>query len=77
MPEQVTQKLATVDWILIGGYSLMVMAIGFYFAKRAKDTTSYFLAGRHAGWIAVGAALFAANISSEHFVGLAGEGYAT
>lgn len=75
MPEETTQKLATVDWVLIGGYFLAVMAIGFYFARRAKDTTSYFLAGRHAGWIAVGGALFAANISSEHFVGLAGDGY--
>jgi len=75
MPEGMTQQLALIDWILIGGYFLMVMAIGFYFARRAKDTTSYFLAGRHAGWIAVGGALFAANISSEHFVGLAGDGY--
>ncbi len=70
-----TQHLAVVDWILIGTYFLVVMAIGLYFATRTRDTTSYFLAGRHAGWIAVGGALFAANISSEHFIGLAGEGY--
>lgn len=69
------QELAAIDWALIGVYFVAVMGIGFYFAKRAKDATSYFLAGRHAGWIAVGAALFAANISSEHFVGLAGAGY--
>ena len=49
--------------------------IGFYFARRNKSTTDYFLAGRHAGWFAVGSAMFAANISSEHFVGLAGAGY--
>lgn len=75
MPEQTHQTLAGIDWALIIAYFLMVMGIGFYFARRAKDTTSYFLAGRHAGWIAVGGALFAANISSEHFVGLAGSGY--
>ncbi|MHC4064003.1 MAG: sodium:solute symporter [Planctomycetota bacterium] len=77
MPEEMTHKLATVDWVVICAYFLMVMGIGFYFARRARDTTGYFLAGRHAGWIAVGGALFAANISSEHFVGLAGDGYAS
>ncbi|MCP4591479.1 MAG: sodium/solute symporter [bacterium] len=75
MPEGLTEQLEIVDWVIIGAYFLVVMAIGFHFARKAKDTTSYFLAGRHAGWIAIGGALFAANISSEHFVGLAGDGY--
>ncbi len=75
MPEGQSAPLQILDWSLIGAYFVVVMAIGFYFARKAKDTTSYFLAGRHAGWVAVGGALFAANISSEHFVGLAGDGY--
>ncbi|RIK65926.1 MAG: sodium transporter [Planctomycetota bacterium] len=69
------QPLGALDWLLIGAYFVVVMGIGFYFARKSKDTTGYFLAGRHAGWIAVGGALFAANISSEHFVGLAGTGF--
>lgn len=75
MPENVMQKLAAIDWVVLVGYFLVIMAVGFYFMRRAKDSTGYFLAGRNAGWIAVGGALFAANISSEHFVGLAGSGY--
>lgn len=75
MSDQFNQHLAAIDWALIAAYFVVVLGIGFHFARRAKDATSYFLAGRHAGWIAVGAALFAANISSEHFVGLAGAGY--
>ena len=35
------------------------------------DGKSYFLADKSVGWVAVGASLFAANISSEHFIGLA------
>jgi SSS family solute:Na+ symporter len=69
------QHLSTLDWTFISAYFIVVMGIGFYFARRNKSTTDYFLAGRHAGWIAVGSAMFAANISSEHFVGLAGAGY--
>ena len=43
--------------------------------SRKKDTTrEYFLAGRNVGWFAVGASLFSTNISSEHFIGLAGSG---
>jgi SSS family solute:Na+ symporter len=70
-----TRQLAAIDWALIGAYFVVVTGIGLHFVRRAKDATSYFLAGRHAGWIAIGGALFAANISSEHFVGLAGDGY--
>jgi len=75
MLEGVTEQLQPLDWFLIVVYFAVVMGIGFYFARRAKDSVGYFLGGRHAGFIAVGAALFAANISSEHFVGLAGSGY--
>lgn len=66
--------LATVDFALIVGYFIIVLGIGFYFSKRGKTSTEYFLAGRHVGWLAIGASLFATNISSEHFLGLAGTG---
>ncbi|MDD3386275.1 MAG: sodium:solute symporter, partial [Bacteroidales bacterium] len=40
-----------------------------------EDTSSdYFLAGRDATWLAIGASIFASNIGSEHLVGLAGAG---
>lgn len=34
----------------------------------------YFIAGRSMNWIPVGASLFASNIGSGHFIGLAGSG---
>ncbi|UXI17960.1 Transmembrane protein 165 [Sarcoptes scabiei] len=34
----------------------------------------YFLAGRYMQWPLVGASVFASNIGSEHFIGLAGSG---
>ena len=51
-----------------------MFGIGAYFFQRAKTSKSYFLADRSVGWVAVGASLFASNISSEHFIGLAGSG---
>ena len=61
------------DFVVIFLYFGVVMFIGFYFSKH-KNSEDYFLAGRDIGWLAIGASLFASNISSEHFIGLAGSG---
>lgn len=66
--------MATIDFVIVGIYFLVVLGIGFSFRKRGTSSTEYFLAGRHVGWVAIGASLFATNISSEHFLGLAGTG---
>lgn len=45
--------------------------------KTSRTTvTGYFLAGRFITFIPIGASLFASNIGSEHFIGLAGSGAA-
>lgn len=67
-------NLSVLDSVIILVYILVVLLIGFYFRKRSKNSEEYFLAGRKVGWIAIGASLFATNISSEHFLGLAGTG---
>ncbi|MFC1607612.1 sodium:solute symporter [Candidatus Latescibacterota bacterium] len=66
--------LSAIDWITIAIYFAAVFAIGFHFARRERDSQEYFLAGRNVGWFAVGASIFATNIGSEHFIGLAGSG---
>ena len=65
------------DNVIIALYFLIVFAVGFSFSRRERTTKDYFLAGQHVGWFAIGASLFATNISSEHFIGLAGSGAAT
>jgi len=68
------RTLAPVDLVIIGIYFLVVFAIGFYFARKERTSTDYFLASRNIGWFAIGASLFVSNISTEHFIGLAGSG---
>src|SRR5216684_8863355 len=71
----VTHKtLSTLDIVIIAVYFCMVFAIGFYFSRKGRTSTDYFLAGRNVGWVAIGASLFVSNISTEHFIGLAGSG---
>ncbi|MFQ6046461.1 MAG: sodium:solute symporter [Gemmatimonadales bacterium] len=73
--------LASVDWLVIGGYFLLVFGVAIWATVRERSrretSTDYFLASRDAGWFLVGGSLFASNIGSEHLVGLAGTGAAS
>lgn len=63
------------DWTTLGLFFLGLIAIVWWVLKQKEETTvDYFLAGRSAGWILIGASIFASNIGSEHLVGLAGAG---
>jgi SSS family solute:Na+ symporter len=73
-PASVHRELATVDIVIIAVYFVIIFAIGLYFARKERTSTEYFLAGRDVGWFAIGASLFVSNISTEHFIGLAGSG---
>src|SRR6266480_3962774 len=68
------KTLENVDIGIIVVYFLLIFGIGYYFARRERTSEDYFLAGRNVGWFAIGASLFVSNISTEHFIGLAGSG---
>jgi solute:Na+ symporter, SSS family len=55
----------------------VIGVIGFILSRKPEGSQDYFLAGRQLSWPFIGASLFAANISAEHFVGLAGGGYSS
>ncbi len=69
--------METLDWIVIAGYFGIIGYIAWWYGRQQKDTADFFLAGRNAGWITIGASIFTSNIGSEHIVGLAGQGAAT
>jgi SSS family solute:Na+ symporter len=67
--------MATLDWIVLALFVVALIGVIFWVLKsKDKDTSDYFLAGRDATWLAIGASIFASNIGSEHLVGLAGTG---
>ncbi|XP_037065942.1 sodium/glucose cotransporter 2 isoform X2 [Peromyscus leucopus] len=67
------------DILVIAAYFLLVIGVGLWSMFRTNRGTvgGYFLAGRNMVWWPVGASLFASNIGSGHFVGLAGTGAAS
>ncbi len=65
------------DWFVIAIYFIVIGAVAWYYGRHQKDSVDYFLAGRNAGFIVIGASIFTSNIGSEHIVGLAGQGAST
>lgn len=67
--------MTTIDWLVLGLFCAGLVGVIIWVVRKKSDTTQdYFLAGRDATWIAIGASIFASNIGSEHLVGLAGAG---
>ncbi|XP_071322635.1 sodium/glucose cotransporter 1 [Trachinotus anak] len=62
------------DISVIVVYFLVVLAVGVWAMVRTNRATvgGFFLAGRSMVWWPIGASLFASNIGSGHFVGIAG-----
>jgi len=68
--------MPVLDLVIIAVYIVMILAFGLLSVRKMKlSSQQYFLAGKSLPWILVGAALFSANISTIHLVGLAASGY--
>ena len=67
--------MASLDWIVIAIFFLALIGIIVWVMKQKQNNAAdYFLGGKDATWIAIGASIFASNIGSEHLIGLAGSG---
>ena len=70
--------MTTLDIGVLVLYFVGVAGVGWWSSRHSRDDSrAYFLGGGSIGWIPIGASLFASNISSEHFIGLAGTGAAS
>ena len=52
----------------------VVVGVSMYKSRKEKTSEDFFLASRGLFWPMIGLSLIAANISTEHFVGMAGQG---
>ncbi|MBU2884385.1 transporter [Gilvimarinus agarilyticus] len=65
-----------IDYIVIAGYFILVLAVGFSFTKMAKHSTSdYFRGGGRMLWWMVGSTAFMAQFSAWTFTGGAGKAF--
>ena len=63
------------DLAAFAGFLLLVVGVSLYASRGSRSAAGYFLAGRNLPWWLIGFSLIASNISTEHFVGMAGRGY--
>ena len=58
--------LSSLDWMIIGAYFLLSLAVGFWASKQAgKDTRSFFLAWRNMPWWLLGVSMVATTFSTD------------
>lgn len=68
-------ELSTLDITAFVLFLVAVVAISLYNSRKEDTSDDYFLAGRGLSWWLIGFSLIASNISTEHFVGMAGSAF--
>src|SRR6185437_9637049 len=68
-------RLTPSDLIVIGGYLLLVLGVGFYYRKRMHSNEDYFAGGHQAPWWLAGVSHYISGASALSFVAYAQLGY--
>jgi solute:Na+ symporter, SSS family len=64
-----------IDLVCFFGFTLFIIFYSLWEGRKEESSEDYFLAGRGLNWWLIGFSLIASNISTEHFVGMAGRGF--
>src|ERR1700716_4588452 len=58
--------LTLIDWLVIGGYFALNLAIGLFYARRARASTAeFFLSGRDVPWWLAGTSMGATTVAAD------------
>ncbi len=68
-------NFSLIDILSFFGFIAVVIGVSLYKSGKKKTEEDYFLAGRQLSWWLIGISIIASNVSSEHFVGQAGQGF--
>lgn len=59
-------QLAMIDWWLIAGFAIVTLAIGFWYSRRATQSTDeYFVSGRALPWWIAGTSMVATSFAAD------------
>ncbi len=68
-------RLTLLDGVTFVAFLIAVVGVSLYASRQEDSSEDYFLAGRQLSWWLIGFSLIASNISTEHFVGMAGQAF--
>jgi SSS family solute:Na+ symporter len=66
-------RFSAIDLVIFVVFYGVVLAFSFFKSRGEKGAEDYFLGGRRLPWWLIGVSVVAANISTEQFVGMAGQ----
>jgi len=76
MGTETTLAMLPLDYVEFFAFLGVLCLVGFLSGRGERgNSADYFLAGRRLPWYAVGGSYVAANVSTEHFIGLVGASY--
>src|SRR5207245_6557845 len=69
------KTVATVDYVVIAAYMLLMVGIGVYAARFNRDASDYFRGAHRIPWLVAGLSSFMSGFSAWTFTGAAGLAY--
>ena len=67
--------LSALDFAIVAGYVLGMMLLGGWFARRQRDTQTYFVGGRNVGFVLLLVSVVATETSTVTFLSVPGLGF--
>lgn len=71
--EVTARGLQPIDWIIIAIYALSTLFLGWWFSRKQKNTSEYFVGSGHMNPLLIGVSLFATLLSTISYMGFPGE----
>ncbi len=65
--------MAAIDWIILFIYAASTIGLGWYFGRRQRDTSEYFVGSRKMNPVLIGISLFATLLSTISYLAIPGE----
>jgi SSS family solute:Na+ symporter len=75
-PIRRSKTFGAVNYVVLFGYLMAMVAVGVYFARKNKDTDAFFRGGQRIVWWAAGCSIFATMLSSLTFTGIPSKAFA-
>ncbi len=69
-------SFGSVNYAILVGYLLAVVAMGIHFSRRSRDTDDFFRGGKSIPWWAAGCSIFATMLSSLTYTGVPSKAFA-
>lgn len=69
-------RLDPLDYLVLFLYFAVLVAMGFYFSRRERDTETFFLGNRRVPWWAVGISIFGTSLSAITYISIPATAYA-